>query len=179
MVENANRFNKLPTTCSYLVNHAANLPMFRDSQLDFIYTSIVLQHMRPWLAEGYLREFARVLAPGGVLVFQMPDHENFPAVAPLRRSLRLRTTARRVLSTFGLVQRPYRSETNCVPEPRLRKLTRRSTSFMPACRTDTSSARPRAHGPVGQQSSFNMVLWAAGSTARLDFMKAAILQPAM
>jgi SAM-dependent methyltransferase len=122
MVENANRFNKHPTTCSYLVNHAPNLPMFRDGQLAFIYTSIVLQHMRPELAEGYLREFARVLAPGGVMVFQMPDHENLTTVVRLRRSLRLRTTARRVLSTFGLAPRPYRSEMNCVPEPRLRKL---------------------------------------------------------
>ncbi|MGB2888943.1 MAG: class I SAM-dependent methyltransferase, partial [Candidatus Acidiferrales bacterium] len=40
---------------------------------DFIYSSFTLQHMAPRYAKGYLREFMRVLAPGGVLVFNLPS----------------------------------------------------------------------------------------------------------
>src|SRR5262249_36530770 len=43
-----------------------------------ICTYLVLQHMRPEYSTSYLREFLRVLAPGGVLVFQLPAEVNAP-----------------------------------------------------------------------------------------------------
>ena len=46
--------------------------IFDDNSFDFIYSYVVLQHMRPDYALSYLREFVRVLAPGGVMAFQLP-----------------------------------------------------------------------------------------------------------
>jgi len=59
--------------CQFIVNDRADLSLFPDHQFDFIYSNIVLQHMRPVYSTGYIREFCRVLAPGGVAVFQVPS----------------------------------------------------------------------------------------------------------
>ncbi len=48
-----------------------SLSMFPTGTFDFIYTAHVLQHMEPRYSERYVREFVRVLAPGGVAVIQM------------------------------------------------------------------------------------------------------------
>jgi SAM-dependent methyltransferase len=70
MIERARMLNRHPKTCKYLVNDSDGLGIFDDGDFGFVYSSIVLQHMEPHFAEGYLREFIRVLAPGGVAVFQ-------------------------------------------------------------------------------------------------------------
>lgn len=59
---------------SYLENDAAHLHAL-TSPFDFIYSNIVLQHIQPDLALTYLREFFRLTAPGGVVVFQLPSHK--------------------------------------------------------------------------------------------------------
>jgi SAM-dependent methyltransferase len=51
-----------------------------------VYSCRVLQHMPPPLALGYVREFHRVVRPGGVVVFQMPTT---PARTPAGLALRL------------------------------------------------------------------------------------------
>lgn len=48
------------------------LPL-RDATVDLVYTSLVLQHMPAELAVGYLREFLRVLRPGGTAMVQVAD----------------------------------------------------------------------------------------------------------
>jgi SAM-dependent methyltransferase len=73
MIEIAEGFNLYPDKCRYVVNSAPDLEMFEDARFDFICTSITLQHMDPDAAKGYLREFVRLLKPGGLLVFQVPD----------------------------------------------------------------------------------------------------------
>lgn len=60
------------TRCQYHANHAETLP-FGDACFDLIISAICLQHMEPELQGGYVREFARVLRPGGVAVFQLPS----------------------------------------------------------------------------------------------------------
>lgn len=55
----------------YLVNTDV-LPM-GDACADYLQTHIVLQHIHPDLILRYFSEFARVLAPGGVLYFQLPS----------------------------------------------------------------------------------------------------------
>lgn len=47
---------------------------FEDQSFDFVYSRLVLQHMKSALALQYVREFARVLAPGGLALFQAPAH---------------------------------------------------------------------------------------------------------
>jgi SAM-dependent methyltransferase len=50
----------------------ADLAGVPSDSVDLVYTCRVLQHMPPHLAHGYVREFHRVVRPGGVVVFQMP-----------------------------------------------------------------------------------------------------------
>ncbi|MFQ5410734.1 MAG: class I SAM-dependent methyltransferase [Phycisphaerae bacterium] len=44
-----------------------------DGAYDFVFSHIALQHMEPNYAAAYIREFARLLAPGGLTLFQIPD----------------------------------------------------------------------------------------------------------
>ena len=64
--------------CEFILNERADLSMFPDSGFDFIYSNIVLQHMRPDYSTAYIREFCRVLAPGGVAIFQLPSKDKPP-----------------------------------------------------------------------------------------------------
>ncbi|MCB8944619.1 MAG: class I SAM-dependent methyltransferase [Ardenticatenaceae bacterium] len=73
MIETARTFNQHGDKCHYHLNESDNLSRFPDNYFDFIYTVIVLQHMRPVYSRRYLQEFMRVLAPGGLLVFQLPS----------------------------------------------------------------------------------------------------------
>jgi SAM-dependent methyltransferase len=59
--------------CQFILNERADLSLFTDGEFDFIYCNIVLQHMRPVYSTAYIREFCRVLALGGVAVFQLPS----------------------------------------------------------------------------------------------------------
>jgi 2-polyprenyl-3-methyl-5-hydroxy-6-metoxy-1,4-benzoquinol methylase len=42
-------------------------------RFDFVYSMIVLQHMPQDMQHGYVREFFRVLKPGGVAMFHTPE----------------------------------------------------------------------------------------------------------
>ena len=75
MVELAVRLNRFPERCHYQVNGRDDLRIFPDRHFDFVYSNITLQHMEPGYARKYLREFARVLQPDGVLVFQIPSRQ--------------------------------------------------------------------------------------------------------
>jgi SAM-dependent methyltransferase len=72
MIELARRYDRHPDRCHYRVNESADLRIFETGVFGFIYSNIVLQHIEPRYQGGYLRELVRVLAPGGVLVFQLP-----------------------------------------------------------------------------------------------------------
>jgi SAM-dependent methyltransferase len=78
MVDTAASLNRFPDHASYVWNDAPHLKTFNDRFFDFIYTNIVLQHIMPDVAVGYLREFLRILKPAGVLVFQLPSHKRGP-----------------------------------------------------------------------------------------------------
>lgn len=74
MIGYANRFSRFPDRVRYICNQAPDLTVLPDGEFSFIYSDIVLQHIQPAQTVVYLREFARVLAPGGLLVFQLPSH---------------------------------------------------------------------------------------------------------
>jgi SAM-dependent methyltransferase len=74
MVRLARRLNRRGERCRYHLNDATHLGRFADGSFSFVYSVLVLQHMDPALARGYVREFLRVLAPGGLAVFQVPSH---------------------------------------------------------------------------------------------------------
>lgn len=84
----ATEFNRFPKTISYICNDAPDLRVLPDDTFDFIVSSIVLQHLQPELAVGYLKEFFRVLAPDGIMVVQLPSHrrradQRAPISAPM------------------------------------------------------------------------------------------------
>ena len=76
MVEAAARFNQYGDRCRYVVNTAERLAPIADASLDFVYSSITLQHVPPQFQAGYIRDFFRVLRPGGVAVFQIRSANN-------------------------------------------------------------------------------------------------------
>lgn len=72
MIAAADSYNRFGDRCEYLHNTSPDLAVIADGSIDFVLTLLVLQHMRPELAQGYIAEFLRVLRPGGVVVFQLP-----------------------------------------------------------------------------------------------------------
>ena len=92
MLRLANEFNRRQSRCSYHLNTSNALPLFSDGYFDFIYSNIVLQHMKPEYAGNYIREFLRVLAPGGLIIFQLPS-EMVRHPHPASTSMRLPETA--------------------------------------------------------------------------------------
>ncbi len=72
MLDSARRFDRSDGRCRFVANTTSDLAQFPDASFDFIYSHIVFQHMEPRYSLGYIREFARLLRPQGVTVFQIP-----------------------------------------------------------------------------------------------------------
>lgn len=70
MIECAQRLGAGIANLRFVENAAPTLAMLADRSVDFVYSNMTLQHIPAALAEGYVGEFLRVLAPGGVASFQ-------------------------------------------------------------------------------------------------------------
>lgn len=68
MVTVARRFN---ADLEFVVNRAPDLRFIPDASVAFVYSHLVLQHLTPALQEAFVREFLRILAPGGIAAFQV------------------------------------------------------------------------------------------------------------
>jgi len=71
MVERARALHEGLGNCRFIVNERQDLSIFADATFDFVYSNITLQHMEPHHARAFVREFVRVLRPGGIMVFQL------------------------------------------------------------------------------------------------------------
>lgn len=71
MVEAARSFNRHGDRVEYVVNASPDLSLFDDETFDFVYSNITLQHVPPRFGRVYIREFFRVVRPGGCVLFQM------------------------------------------------------------------------------------------------------------
>jgi SAM-dependent methyltransferase len=80
MIKLARKYNRWRKRCRYWLNDADNLRLFPDNTFDFIYSNIVLQHMKPDYSKAYIGEFLRTLAPGGLIIFQLPTGTAPPAM---------------------------------------------------------------------------------------------------
>ncbi len=60
--------------CQFIENASTRLERFEDASIDFIYSAIVLQHIAPRYTREYLKAFARILRPDGLIAFQLPSH---------------------------------------------------------------------------------------------------------
>lgn len=87
MIEQANHYNRHGSRCVYHVNDRPSLELFTDSTFDLVYSVITLQHLEPKDSARYIQEFVRVLAPGGLAVFQLPDRPAKPIRALVKRRL--------------------------------------------------------------------------------------------
>lgn len=75
MITEAQRLHAERPNCEFAVNSAADLSAFGDDSFDMVFSVIVLQHLPDREAvEGYLREFARVSRPGGLIMAQVPSY---------------------------------------------------------------------------------------------------------
>jgi SAM-dependent methyltransferase len=82
MIELAKRYNRFGSRCVYRLNAEENLRLIPDRDVHFIYTNIVLQHMKPEYTKSYIKEFLRILVPEGVLIFQLPSRNLTPPRPP-------------------------------------------------------------------------------------------------
>lgn len=92
MIRKATEQNPTPDKINFLVSERPDLSLFEDGAFSFVYSVITLQHIPPAESDSYLREFLRVLKPGGVAVFQIPtqDRRRRPWIQRLRSWLRPR-----------------------------------------------------------------------------------------
>ncbi len=73
MLGNAKRLHAANDRCEFVYNDRPDLSIFADDSFDLVYSSLVLQHMSPGLSDGYIREFVRVVRPGGVVALLVPE----------------------------------------------------------------------------------------------------------
>ena len=73
MIELAEKYNRYTRKCRYYINSAQDLSLFENNSFNFIYSNIVLQHMEPKYSKNFIKEFIRVLAGDGLLIFQIPS----------------------------------------------------------------------------------------------------------
>ena len=74
MIAVARHHNRYGERCQYHRRVSLDLNVFTDDTFDFVYSAVTLQHVPPEYSRKYIGEFIRVLAPDGLLVFQLPSH---------------------------------------------------------------------------------------------------------
>jgi SAM-dependent methyltransferase len=100
MVHRARELNADIANVEFRRNDRPDLSAFPDASFDLVACDIVLQHLPDREAVfGYLAEFARVLSPGGLLVFQLPTS------LPLAVRIQPRRSAYRLMRRAGLPAR--------------------------------------------------------------------------
>ena len=83
MVHRARQLHAGRPSCSFVQQHESDLRQYPDATFDCVVCLLVLQHLasRPAIVT-YLREFVRVLRPGGLLAFQLPSSVPSPPPPP-------------------------------------------------------------------------------------------------
>lgn len=97
MVRLAREFNRDLENCVFEHKSYRLLAQIRSDSIDFVYSSFVLQHLASEReALDYVREFVRIVRPGGKIVFQLPE------ALSLRRRLQPRRRLFGALSKLGV-----------------------------------------------------------------------------
>ena len=141
MITLAKEFNRDLPQCRFLLNDRDTLEGLQGSYFGFIYSSIVLQHMAERYIRKYLAELVRVLRPGGVLVFQLPDSLRGSTLSRIRARMALRARLKSFLGKHG----PQSMEMHCVREAAMRKLIEASGARVADVRL-TNSSEPSFNG---------------------------------
>ena len=80
MIQHARNYQGSEGRSEYLVNETGDLRQFRDSQFDFVYSSITLQHMPARFAKKYIAEFPG--RPASVSTAQPSQRKLRPSAHP-------------------------------------------------------------------------------------------------
>ena len=128
MIKGAERYNSLGDRCKYILNPHPDLSVFDANHFDFIYSNLVLQHMHPRYSAVYLRDFIRVLAPGGVALFQIPSR-----MIVTVKGLLMRIAPRSVL------RMRYKMDMFCVPKDQVMAIVTSAGARIRLVQPDNSS----------------------------------------
>src|ERR1041385_6323564 len=90
MISLAHELNRDHPRCRFLLNDDSQLTGLHDHYFGFIYTSLVLQHIAESHSHQYIAELVRILKPGGILIFQVPERLRASSLTRLRTRLALR-----------------------------------------------------------------------------------------
>lgn len=82
MIQQAPKFNQFGDRVQYHLNVRTDLSLFPRGKFDFIFSSIVLQHIPTKHQLLYIAEFMDLLAPGGVAYFQTVRTHGLRAFVP-------------------------------------------------------------------------------------------------
>lgn len=77
MLEEARSHNRHGDRIRFIENTTDDLAVLENDCLDLVYSSITLQHIPPEFASNYIREFFRVLKPGGLACFHVPTGPDY------------------------------------------------------------------------------------------------------
>jgi SAM-dependent methyltransferase len=72
MIRIARQINKYGDRVTYETNDGSLAARIQESSVDFVYSTLVLQHMHPDISSTYVSELVKSLRPGGLFVFQLP-----------------------------------------------------------------------------------------------------------
>jgi len=86
MIETAIKLSKLKN-CSFKLNISADLRIFESNTFDFIYSNIVLQHIRPTYIFKFIKEMFRIIDNDGLIAFQLPDRLVNPVLELFNNSI--------------------------------------------------------------------------------------------
>lgn len=120
MIEQARRYNRHGDRVRYLVNETDRLEAPDDESVDFVYSTITLQHIPPEPAGAYIREFFRVLRPGGVAVFQVPHGKAHKPGSLRARAYRFQR--RRLRPLWKIVRGQLPVEMHYIPRDRVQSI---------------------------------------------------------
>ncbi len=96
MISQARALNADLANCHFVQNRKAHLRLFEDDTFDLVYTMLVLQHQPSRrVAVSLIREFVRVLKPGGLLMFHVLTY------LPWRRMLQPRRRVYALMKLLG------------------------------------------------------------------------------
>lgn len=107
MIRLAKKLNRHGRRCRYVLNERNDLRIFKADTFDFICTLITLQHMKPEYSRKYILEFLRLLAPGGMLFFQLPAAHTAPHPAAHHRAPEEESAEAQAAKRRGLIHGLY------------------------------------------------------------------------